>query len=134
VIVGSLALLIVASLAILSTGRDHVLFVIPVAPPVSGSGLYAGAAEKFFVGIGLLIGFVAGPMQAASRTLLVRLAPPGQMAQFFGLFALSGKVTSFLGPLLVGVVTSITLSQRAGMAVLVVFFGVGMVTLAKVRI
>jgi UMF1 family MFS transporter len=134
VIVGSLALLIVASLAILSTGRDHILFVISVAPPVSGGGLYAGSAEQFFVGIGALIGFVAGPMQAASRTLLVRLAPPGQIAQFFGLFALSGKVTSFLGPLLVGVVTSITLSQRAGMAVLVVFFSVGMVTLAKVRI
>ena len=54
-------------------------------------------------------------MQAASHTLLVRLAPRDQMTQFFGLLALSGKVTSFLGPLLVGIVTSITLSQRAGM-------------------
>jgi MFS transporter, UMF1 family len=133
VILASLAMLIAASLAILSTGRDHILFVISVAPPVAGGGLYAAPAEKFFVGIGLFIGFVAGPLQAASRTLLVRLAPPDRMTQFFGLLALSGKVTAFLGPLLVGIVTSITLSQRAGMAVLVVFFSVGALLLTRVR-
>jgi UMF1 family MFS transporter len=132
VILGSLALLIVASLAILSTTRDAILFAIAVDPPVAGK-LFGATPERFFVGIGLLIGFVTGPMQAASRTLLVRLAPADQMTQFFGLLALSGKVTSFIGPLTVGIVTSITLSQRAGMAVLVVFFGVGMLLLMRVR-
>jgi MFS transporter, UMF1 family len=134
VILGSLALLIVASLAILSTSRDHILFVVPVAPPVPGGGLYSGTAEKFFVAIGLLIGFVSGPMQAASRTLLVRLAPAERVTQFFGLFALSGKVTSFMGPFLVGVVTAVTASQRAGMAVLIVFFTVGALLLTRVKV
>ena len=83
--------------------------------------------------LGLLIGFAAGPMQAASRTLLVRLAPADRVTQFFGLFALSGKVTSFFGPFLVGVVTMLTASQRAGMAVLVVFFAVGATLLGRVR-
>jgi MFS transporter, UMF1 family len=132
VILGSLAMLVVASLAILSTTRDAILFVIAVDPPVAGK-LFAATPERFFIGIGLFIGFVAGPMQAASRTLLVRLAPPEQMTQFFGLLALSGKVTSFMGPLLVGTVTAITLSQRAGMAVLVVFFSVGALLLLRVR-
>jgi UMF1 family MFS transporter len=131
-ILTSLAMLIVASLAILSTTRDHILFVISVDPPFAGGKLYASTPERFFVCIGLLIGFVAGPMQAASRTLLVRLAPPERMTQFFGLLALSGKVTSFMGPLLVGIVTSVTLSQRAGMAVLVVFFSVGALLLLRV--
>ena len=80
VILGSLAMLILAAIAILSTGRDH----DPVrdrgdAAGCRGRALCRGTAEKFFVCIGLFIGFVAGPLQAASRTLLVRLAPPGQI-------------------------------------------------------
>ena len=106
VILGSLGLLIFASIAILSIGRDTVGFVIPVAPPVPGGGLYASTAERAYVAIGLLIGIAAGPLQAASRTLLVRIAPRDRVTQFFGLLALSGKVTSFMGPLLVATVTT----------------------------
>ena len=76
---------------------------------------------------------VAGPLQAASRSLLVRLAPQDRITQYFGLFALSGKVTSFVGPLLIGLVTAITASQRAGMAVLVLFFALGLLLLLQVR-
>ena len=133
VILGSLVMLIIATVAILSTTRDQILFVIAVEPPVAGGKLFAATPEKFFICIGLLIGFVAGPMQAASRTLLVRLAPPAQMTQFFGLLALSGKVTSFLGPLMVGIVTSALASQKAGMAVLIVFFVVAGILLTRVR-
>ena len=132
VILGSLLMLILAAIAILSTGRDHILFALAVAPPVPGA-FWSGTAEKFFVFIGLFIGFVAGPLQAASRTLLVRLAPPGQITAFFGLLALSGKVTSFMAPFLVGIVTAATASQRAGMAVLVAFFGVGALAVSRVN-
>jgi UMF1 family MFS transporter len=52
--------------------------------------------------LGCLIGAAGGPLQAASRTLLIRLAPKDRIAQYFGLFALTGKVTSFIGPLLIG--------------------------------
>jgi UMF1 family MFS transporter len=134
VILGSLVVLICASAAILSIDRDHIGFVIAVAPPVPGGGLYASAAERAYVAIGLLIGLAAGPKQAASRTQLVRLAPSEQVKQFIRLFALSGRATSFLGPFLVGVVTAATLSQRAGMAVLLAFFTIGAALLAGVRI
>jgi UMF1 family MFS transporter len=49
------------------------------------------------------------------------------------LFALTGKVTSFIGPLLIGAITAATQSQKAGMAVLVVFFVTGMVLLMMVK-
>jgi UMF1 family MFS transporter len=133
VILGSLALLIFAGISILSIGRDTIGFVIPVAP-APGGGLYASTAERAYVAIGLLIGIAAGPLQAASRTLLVKLAPRDRVTQFFGLLALSGKVTSFMGPLLVATVTTAFASQKAGMAVLIAFFVTGMVLLAKVRV
>jgi UMF1 family MFS transporter len=133
VILGSLLMLIVACAAILSISPDHIGFVIRVVPPAPGGGLFASAAEQAYVAVGLLIGLAAGPMQAASRTQLVRLAPGEQRAQFFGLFALSGRVTSFAAPLLVGIVTAATLSQKAGMAVLIAFFITGAALLACVR-
>ena len=64
--------------------------------------------------------------------MLIRLAPEDRVGQCFGLFALSGKVTSFVGPTLVGIVTAISASQRAGMTVLVAFFSIGMVLVLRV--
>jgi UMF1 family MFS transporter len=133
VILTSLTLLIVASLGILSVSRDTILFVVSVTPP-AGGGLFDSVAEKLYIGLGLLIGFAAGPMQAASRTLLARLAPRGQIAQFFGLFALSGKLTSFSAPLLVATVTAATASQKAGVSVLVAFFAAGALVLWRVSV
>jgi MFS transporter, UMF1 family len=132
VIAASLALLLAATLGIVGTTRDTVLFLVPVAPPVPGGGLYSGTAEKAFVGFGLLVGLAAGPLQSSSRTLLVRLSPPERIGQCFGLFALTGKVTSFLGPTLVGAVTAATGSQRAGASVLLAFFAVGLALVLRV--
>lgn len=132
VITGSILLLLTSIIAILLIDRETILFV-KVAPPVPGGGLFAAPAEKAYLLLGCLIGMAGGPLQAASRTLLIRLAPQDRIAQFFGLFALTGKVTSFMGPLLIGFVTAVTASQKAGMAVLVLFFVGGLGLLARVR-
>jgi UMF1 family MFS transporter len=133
VIAGSLIILLLAVIWILTVDRDHVLF-FEVAPPVPGGGLFAAPAEKVYLLLGCLIGVAGGPLQAASRSLLIRMAPKDRIAQHFGLFALTGKVTSFVGPLLIGAVTWATTSQKAGMAVLVVFFLAGLMLLRRVRV
>jgi UMF1 family MFS transporter len=134
VVLGSLVVLAVCCCAILSVSRDRILFFLPVPPPLSGGGIFASTAERLYVVLGALIGMSAGPLQAASRTLLVRLAPHDRLAQFFGLFALSGKLTSFMGPFLVAAVTAATASQKAGISVLVAFFFVGGTLLASARV
>jgi UMF1 family MFS transporter len=132
VIAGSLSVLLLALVAILLVDKDSILFV-KVAPPVPGGPLFSGAAERAYLVLGALIGGAGGPLQAASRSLLIRLAPRDRIAQYFGLFALTGKVTSFIGPLLIGVITAVTASQKAGMAMLVVFFVAGLALLARVK-
>jgi UMF1 family MFS transporter len=132
VIAGSMAILLFAVVAILLVDRDSILFV-KVATPAPGGALFSGAAERAYLLLGCLIGAAGGPLQAASRTLLIRLAPKDRITQYFGLFALTGKVTSFVGPLLIGVITAITASQKAGIAVLVLFFVGGLALLARVR-
>src|ERR1700687_5541221 len=131
VIAASMMLLLFAIVAILLVDKDSILFV-RVAPPVPGGALFASSAERAYLLLGCLIGAAGGPLQAASRTLLIRLAPKDRIAQYFGLFALTGKVTSFVGPLLIGAITAVTASQKAGMAVLVLFFVAGLGLLARV--
>ena len=125
VIAGSMLILLLSIVAILLVDKDSIFFV-KVAPPMPGGALFAAAAERAYLVLGCMIGAAGGPLQAASRTLLIRLAPKERIAQYFGLFALTGKVTSFIGPLLIGVITAVTESQKAGMAVLVLFFVAGL--------
>ncbi len=132
-ILASLVLLTVASVAILSIDAGHIGFVIPVEPVQSGDGLFASTGERFYLAIGAVIGMLAGPLQSASRSLMARIAPRGKVTEFFGLYALSGKLTSFIGPLAVGIVTALSQSQRVGIATLVVFFVAGATMLAGVR-
>jgi MFS transporter, UMF1 family len=132
VIAGAMVILLLAIVGILLVDKDSIFF-IKVAPPVPGGPLFAGAAERAYLVLGCLIGACGGPLQAASRTLLIRMAPKDRIAQYFGLFALTGKVTSFIGPLLIGVITAVTGSQKAGMAVLVLFFVAGLALLARVK-
>ncbi len=74
-----------------------------------------------------------GPVQAASRSLMARLAPPTERGEMFGLFSLSGKLTAFAGPALVGWVTLATGNQRLGMATVLVFLVAGLWLLKGVR-
>ena len=81
---------------------------------------------------GIGIGVFVGPAQAASRTLMARLTASWNRAAYFGLYALSGKATAFVGPTLVATVTAAAGSQRAGIATIIAFFVVGLALLAFV--
>ncbi|MFO7811762.1 MAG: MFS transporter [Pelovirga sp.] len=74
---------------------------------------------------GLLLGVFVGPVQASSRSYLSHVAPEAMRGQLFGVYALAGKSTSFLGPLLVGGLTAVFDSQRLGLAIIPVYFLVG---------
>ena len=124
----SIAILIAAVLAILSVDRNHLLFVVETEP-AGRDGLFASWPERAYLGLGSVIGLVSGPVQSASRSLLVRLAPAGEMAEYFGLYAFSGKATVFAGPLLVGAATALSGDLRLGFSVIAAFLAVGGVLL-----
>jgi UMF1 family MFS transporter len=63
---------------------------------------------------------------------MARLAPPGKTTQAFGLFALSGKVTSFAGPLAVALITWLSQSQRIGVSAIIAFFVAGTILIVRV--
>lgn len=99
---------------------------------ITTSAVLIVTSSAWFWTFGLALGIFVGPVQAASRTYMGRIAPKELRNQMFGLFALSGKVTSFIGPFLVGWLTYAAGSQRIGMSVIIALFITGLVLMLKV--
>jgi UMF1 family MFS transporter len=99
---------------------------------VSGTVILLVHSFALFWTFALILGLFVGPAQAAGRSLLARMAPESMQNQMFGLFALSGKATAFLGPLLAGWLIYWAGSQRVGMATLVVLFAIGFLIMLTV--
>ncbi|HKG47977.1 MAG TPA: MFS transporter [Pyrinomonadaceae bacterium] len=76
-----------------------------------------------------VIAIVLGGSQALSRSLFSRMIPVGKEASFFGLYEVSERGTSWMGPLLFSVVVSSTGSYRLALLSLIFFFVVGLVVL-----
>jgi UMF1 family MFS transporter len=94
-----------------------------------GTAILLIDSQLWFYILGCGIGAFIGPAQTASRSYYARIVPPQLATEFFGLYALSGKVTAFLGPALVGWVTYQAGSQRWGMATILLFFAAGLALL-----
>ncbi len=94
---------------------------------VTGTLVLLVESQVMFWALGMALGIFVGPAQAASRTYMGHAAPEALRTEMFGLLALSGKVTAFIGPLLVGWITLFTQSQRIGMSTVVVLFLIGFV-------
>jgi UMF1 family MFS transporter len=94
---------------------------------VPGAAILLVKSKTLFWIFGLAIGIFVGPVQASSRSWLAHAAPAEVRTEMFGLLALSGKLTSFIGPFLVGWLTLATGSQRLGMSAVVGLFVLGLI-------
>lgn len=91
--------------------------------------------KYIFWAFALSLCIFVGPVQSASRTLMVKLTMSKEMtAEMFGLYALSGKITAFIGPWILGTLTMRFGSQRIGMATILVFFILGVATLIPIQV
>jgi UMF1 family MFS transporter len=95
--------------------------------------LQAGAVWQFYL-LGAFIGIVLGGSQALSRSLFSHMIPGGQEAEYFSLYEISERGTSWLGPLLFGLTLQLTTSYRSALVSLVVFFVLGFALLVMVDV
>ena len=121
-------MLMLASVLTISTDREHVLWM-----EVIELGGNTNLPDYLFYFCGGLIGAAGGALQASSRTLMVDQAEPDRMGEAFGLYALSGRATSFIAPIAIAFVTSVFASQRIGITPVIVLFVLSLVLLPKVR-
>lgn len=93
---------------------------------------FATAAEKAYLLYGVLIGLAFGPVQASSRSYLARNISVAEAGRYFGIYALSGRATSFMATLSFSIATTLSGSAHIGMATLIVFLGAGFMMLLRV--
>jgi len=88
---------------------------------------------QFFI-LGAVIAIVLGGSQALSRSVYSLMIPKGQEAEYFSLYEVSDKGTSWLAPLFFGLALQFTHSYRVAILSLVVFFIVGLAVLTRVDV
>ncbi len=103
----------------------------------SGTLIYAYAflktEQQFFI-LAAVIAIVLGGSQALSRSLYSLMIPKGQEAEYFGLYEISERGTSWIGPLLFGLALQFTESYRIALFSLIIFFVLGLILFSRVKI
>jgi UMF1 family MFS transporter len=125
VIIFCVVALAFVSLLIVTITPESILFI----PIPQNSNL---PDVTFFIA-GAVIGAAGGALQASSRNMMTRQADPKRMTEAFGLYALSGKATSFLAPALIAITSQITGSARLGVSPVVGLFIIGLILLIWVK-
>ena len=96
---------------------------------------YAGVkgASEYFV-MAALVGLIMGGSQALSRSLYSLMIPKGNEAEYYGLYEISDKGTSWAAPLIFGLMLQWTKDYRLSILSLIVFFIAGLAVLTRVNV
>jgi UMF1 family MFS transporter len=130
---GCLACMIVA----ISITPTSVLFMIPYDAQASGAlwdfPYFRTLPEALYVANFIVLVVFIGAIFATSRAMMARIAPLTMLSQFFGLYAVSGWATAFIGHGLVALFTTTFHSQRAGFGSTIILLTVGWLLMLRVR-
>ena len=85
---------------------------------------------EFYV-MGAAAGAVMGGSQALSRSIFAQLVPKGKEAEYFSLYEVGDKGTSWLGPPTFGIALQLTGSYRIAILSLIIFFVLGLAVLTQ---
>jgi UMF1 family MFS transporter len=107
--------------------------VIDPAARLWDSLIFSTWPEVVYLGFSMIIAISITAAYASSRALMASLAPPHMAGELFGLYALAASATAWLGPLLVGVFTTLYQSQRAGFGAIALLLVVGFALLIFVK-
>ena len=100
---------------------------------LSSTGILFTFSAKTFFFLAAVNGLFIGPIQSASRVVITSMLNKNNQGKGFGLFATSGKLTSFLGPLLVSTITFLTNSQRIGFSAAIILLLSGLIILINIK-
>lgn len=128
-IFGSLLLGIVAD----SMGQKRTIMITLVLWLITIALAYFISDKNGFYVVGLLAGAAMGSSQSTSRSLMSKLTPPEKKTEFFGFYSFFGKSSAVVGPLVFGLVSYITKSQRLAIISIGFFFIAGLLILTKVH-
>lgn len=123
--VGFLGALLFERLAVLMLTKNALVLSLVVWSGVLVFGSHSLHTRRDAVWMSVAIALVLGGSQALSRSLYSSMIPPGREASFFAIYEISSSGTSWIGPMLFGLVAAVTNSYRHALISLIVLFIVG---------
>lgn len=128
---------ILGIVSMLGMSPTRILYLWPydpaAQPPVWDGPIFRTLPEIIYLLIGFVNAVFITAQYASSRTMLTRLTPPEKTGAFFGVYALSGVATGWLGPMMVNLGTNLTHTQQGGFATVTLLLAVGLIALGFVR-
>jgi UMF1 family MFS transporter len=122
-----LAALCVVVIIALGTTQQSILYgLVPAGGPLHGLGIFDTLPDLFYMGITAFIAALAAANIAASRYMIVTLAPKDRVAEFYGLFAMSSTATVWLGPMMIEWATETFNDQRIGFSPILLLLAGGL--------
>lgn len=128
-----LSCLFMIGAASMTPGHVYFVFNVESAEPLWSFPYFGTLPELLFILNYMALAVTVTIVFCASRAMMVKLSPPEMMSQFFGLYALSGTATAFLGHGLVTAVTAASHNQQAGFSSIILLLLAGAALLARVR-
>lgn len=128
-IIGSILLGITAD----SIGQKKTIMISLVLWLITVCLAYLITDKTGFYFVGLLAGAAMGSSQSTSRSLMSKLTPPDKKTEFFGFYSFFGKSSAVVGPMVFGLVSYVTKSQRLAIISIAFFFLIGLLILTKVK-
>lgn len=118
---------------LISITQDSLFFGLVESVQLNNWFIYTHSHDWAYLGVAGFLGTFATACISSSRSMLVSMAPKEMIGEFFGLYAIAGTVTVWLGPLLVEIFTKQFNSQQIGMSVISVLFLAGFLVLLTVK-
>jgi UMF1 family MFS transporter len=114
-------------------GARKVIILSLLGLIAAGTAILLITDKTDFIILALILGIFIGPAQAAGRSLVARLTPPGYIAQSYGIYNLTGKAASFMGPMAFALITQLTGNLQWGMIAIILFWAFGLYLMWQVK-
>ena len=121
----------------ISVTQDAIFFgLVPAGQEIwtgFGSGLFTTLSDVFYFLMVIPAGIAIVSCISSSRYMLIHIAPPERIGEFFGFYAMAGSITVWIGPLIVSEMTRAFDDQRIGFSGVGLLFVVGLLIMLTVR-
>ncbi|MAK59789.1 MAG: hypothetical protein CMK09_02300 [Ponticaulis sp.] len=132
-IVLELSVMTVVLVLLISINQESIFFGLIESERLLPGEIYSHTHDWFYLVIAALLGTFVTALLSSSRSMLVALAPKHMIGEFFGLYAIAGTVTVWIGPLLIETFTRAFNSQSIGISTIGILFVLGLLALGFVR-
>lgn len=114
-------------------GSKNILLTSIILWAIIVLGISFATSKTFFYITTIPAGFVMGSSQAVARSWFSKIIPKEKMCEFFGFNGFASKIAATTGPLIFGIISSVTANQRIAVGFIIIYFIISFIIFAKIK-